>query len=64
MAAKLPEAKRAEFVEKYKKDMDAFIKSVAEMKAAVKDGKNDKAQDIYKVLKDHEDKGHKNYTEQ
>ena len=30
MAAKMPEAKRAEFVEKYKKDMEVFIKTVGE----------------------------------
>ena len=64
LAAKMPEAKRAEFVDKYKKDMEVFIKSVGEMKAAVKDGKNDKAQEIYKALKDQEDKGHEKYTEQ
>ena len=64
MAAKLPEAKRAEFVEKYKKDMDVFVKDVVQMRAAVKEGKNDKAQEIYKTLKTHEDEGHKKYTEQ
>jgi soluble cytochrome b562 len=62
-AAKVPEAERAKFVEAYKKDMDTFIKSVGEMKAAVKDGKNDQAQDIYKTLKTQEDKGHEKYTE-
>jgi len=62
-AAKVPEAERAKYVENYKKDMDAFIKSVGEMKAAVADGKNDKAQDIYKTLKTQEDKGHDKYTE-
>jgi soluble cytochrome b562 len=62
-AAKVPEAERAKFVESYKKDMDTFIKSVGEMKAAVKDGKNDQAQDIYKTLKTQEDKGHEKYTE-
>jgi soluble cytochrome b562 len=63
MAARIPEAERAKWVENYKKDMDTFIKSVAEMKAAVKDGKNDKAQEVYKTLKEHEDKGHQKYTE-
>jgi soluble cytochrome b562 len=63
MAAKIPEAERAKWVENYKKDMDAFIKSVGEMKAAVKDGKNDKAQEVYKALKEQEDKGHEKYTE-
>ena len=62
-AAKVPEADRAKFVESYKKDMDAFIKAVGEMKAAVKDGKNDKAQEVYKTLKTQEDKGHEKYTE-
>ena len=38
LAAKKPEADRPKFVENYKKDMDAFIKSVGEMKAAVKAG--------------------------
>jgi soluble cytochrome b562 len=63
LAAKKPEADRAKFVENYKKDMDAFIKSVGEMKAAVQAGQNDKAQDIYKNLKTQEDKGHEKYTE-
>ena len=63
MAAKIPEAKRAEWVAAYKKDMDAFIKSVGEMKAAVQAGQNDKAQDVYKTLKTQEDKGHEKYTE-
>lgn len=64
MAAKVPEAERAKWVEAYKKDMDIFIKSVGELRAAVKAGSNDKAQEIYKTLKTHEDKGHEKYTEQ
>ena len=64
MAAKIPEAERAKWVENYKKDMDAFIKNLGEMRAAVKDSKNDKAQEIYKTLKQQEDKGHEKYTEQ
>jgi len=63
LAAKKPEAERAKFVENYKKDMEAFIKGVGEMKAAVQDGKNDKAQEVYKNLKTQEDKGHEKYTE-
>ena len=64
MAAKIPEAERAKWVESYKKDMDVFIKSVGEMRAAVKDGKNDKAQEVFKTLKTQEDEGHKKYTPQ
>lgn len=63
MAAKIPEAERAKWVENYKKDMETFIKTVGEMKAAVKDNKNDKAQELYKTLKTQEDKGHEKYTE-
>jgi soluble cytochrome b562 len=63
MASKIPEAERAKWVEAYKKDMDAMIKAVGEMKAAVKEGKNDKAQELYKTLKTQEDKGHEKYTE-
>ena len=62
-AEKVPEADRAKFVEAYKKDMDAFIKSVGEMKAAVKDGKNDTALEVYKTLKTQEEKGHEKYTD-
>ena len=62
--AKVPEADRAEMVKAYQKDMDAFLKSVGEMKTAVKAGKNDVAQEVYKTLKTHEDKGHEKYTEQ
>ena len=64
MAAKIPEAKRAEWVAAYKKDMEAMIKTVEEMRDAVKDNKNDKAQELYKTIKTQEDKGHEKYTEQ
>jgi len=64
MAAKIPEAKRAEWVAAYKKDMEALIKTVEEMRDAVKDNKNDKAQELYKTIKTQEDKGHEKYTEQ
>lgn len=63
MAAKVPEAERAKFVEGYKKDMEVFIKSVGEMKTAVKEGKNDRALEVYKSMKAQEDKGHEKYTE-
>jgi len=63
LATKKPEAERPKFVENYKKDMDTFIKSVGEMKAAVQAGQNDKAQEVYKTLKTQEDKGHEKYTE-
>ena len=64
MAAKVPEAERAKWVENYKKDMATFIKTMGELKAAVKESKNDKAQEIYKDLKKQEEKGHEKYTEQ
>jgi len=64
MAAKIPEAQRAEWVAGYKKAMEATIKTIEEMRDAVKDGKNDKAQEIYKTIKTQEDKGHEKYTEQ
>jgi hypothetical protein len=64
MAAKQPEAKRAEWVAAYKKDMEAMIKTVEEMRDAVKDNKNDKAQELHASLKKQEDKGHEKYTEQ
>ena len=62
--AKMPEAEKTKVMEAYKKDMDVFLKAVGEMKAAVKAGSNDKAQEIYKTLKTYEDKGHEKYTEQ
>ena len=37
--------------------------AVGQMKTAVKDSKNDEAQEIYKTLKTQEDKGHEKYTE-
>ena len=64
MAAKVPEAERAKWVENYKKDMAAMIKTVEEMRDAVKDGKNDKALELHQSLKKQEDKGHEKYTEQ
>ena len=64
MAAKVPEAERAKWVESYKKDMEATIKTVEELRAAVKDNKNDEAQKIYATIKKQEDKGHEKYTEQ
>ena len=63
MASKIPEAERAKWVEAYKKDMEATIKTVGEMKAAVKANNNDKANELYKTLKQLEDKGHEKYTE-
>ena len=63
MAAKIPEAERAKWVEAYKKDMEVTIKTVGEMKAAVKANNNDKANELYKTLKQQEDKGHEKYTE-
>ena len=63
MAEKVPEAERAKWVEAYKKDMDATIKTVGEMKAAVKANNNDKANELYKTLKQQEEKGHEKYTE-
>jgi len=62
-AEKVPEAERAKFVEAYKKDMETTIKTLGEMKAAVKESKNDKAQELYKTIKTQEDKGHEKYTE-
>ena len=64
MAAKIPEAERAKWVENYKKDMDATIKTMDQLAAAVKAGKNDEAQKIYQTIKKQEDKGHEKYTEQ
>lgn len=64
MAAKMPEADRAKFVEGYKKEMEAVIKNLEAMQAAVKENKNDKAQELYTALKKQEDKGHEKYTEQ
>ena len=64
MAAKVPEAERAKWIEAYKKDMDAFIKTVGELKAAVKADNNDKALEIYKTMKKQETDGHEKYTEQ
>jgi hypothetical protein len=64
MAAKIPEAKRAEWVAAYKKDMEATIKTIEQMRDAVKDGKNDKAVELHASIKKQEDAGHKKYTEQ
>ena len=64
MATKIPEDKRAEWVAAYKKDMETMIKTVEEMRDAVKAGKNDKAQALHQALKKQEDKGHEKYTEQ
>lgn len=63
MAANMPEAERAKFVEAYQKDMDLFIKAVDELGEAIKAGKNEEAQDLLKALGDHEDEGHEKYTE-
>lgn len=64
MAAKIPEAKRAEWVAAFKKDMDATIKTIEEMRDAVKNGKNDEAVKLHATIKKQEDKGHEKYTEQ
>ena len=61
MASSLPEADRAKFVEAYKKDMDVAIAEIGKMEKAVKDGKNDAAQESLKKLKELEDAGHEKY---
>ena len=61
MASSLPEAERAKFVESYKKDMDAVIADMGKMEKAVKDGKNDEAQNILKKLSEKEEAGHEKY---
>jgi soluble cytochrome b562 len=62
MAKKVPEAKRAEFVANYKKDMGAFVAELDKLAAAVKAGKNEDALAIHKALGEMEDKGHEKYT--
>ncbi len=61
-AAKVPEAKRAEFVESYKKEMKEFIVEVDKLADAVKAGKNEEALTIHKKLGELEDKGHEKFT--
>ncbi len=63
MASSVPEAERAKFVEAYQKDMDVFIAQVDKLGAAVKAGKNDEAQTIFKTFKKMEDDGHEKYTQ-
>ena len=43
--------------------MEATIKTVEELRAAVKADKHDEAQKIYATIKKQEDKGHEKYTE-
>ena len=64
MASKIDAAKRAEWVAAYKKDMEATIKTIEEMRDAVKNNKNDDAVKIHATIKKQEDKGHEKYTEQ
>ena len=64
MSSKIDAAKRAEWVAAYKKDMEATIKTIEEMRDAVKNGKNDDAVKLHATIKKQEDKGHEKYTEQ
>jgi hypothetical protein len=64
MASKIDAGKRAEWVAAYKKDMEATIKTIEQMRDAVKDGKNDEAVKLHATIKKQEDKGHEKYTEQ
>jgi soluble cytochrome b562 len=64
MASSIPEADRAKFVEAYRKDMDAVIAEMGKMEKAVKDGKNDEAQEILKKLKEMEEAGHEKYIKE
>jgi soluble cytochrome b562 len=61
MAASLPEAERAKFIESYKKDIDAVIAEMGKMEKAVKDGKNADAQAVLKKLSEMEEAGHEKY---
>jgi soluble cytochrome b562 len=61
-AAKVPEAKRAAFIEDYKKEMKEFIAELDKLADAIKANKNDEAIAIHKKLGDLEDKGHEKFT--
>jgi soluble cytochrome b562 len=61
MAASVPEAERAKFIESYKKDMDVVIAEMGKMEKAVKDGKNADAQAVLKKLTELEEAGHEKY---
>ena len=64
MASSIPEADRAKFIEAYKKDMDAVIAEMGKMEKAVKDGKNDEAQNVLKKLHEMEEAGHEKYIKE
>jgi soluble cytochrome b562 len=61
MAPSVPEADRAKFIEAYQKDMDVVIAEMGKMEKAVKEGKNDQAQEVLKKLKELEEAGHEKY---
>lgn len=62
MAADMPEAERAKFVQDYRKDMAKFIVVMCDMEVALLDGDNKKAEEHYKALSKWEDDGHEKYT--
>lgn len=62
MVKDVPAGERDKFVASYRKDLEAFIAEVGKIETAVKAGKNDEANEIYKKLKEMESDGHEKYN--
>jgi hypothetical protein len=57
-AASVPEADRAKFIAGYQMGMASLLSDMCQLEIAVLKGDQVKAHDLYKKLKDDEDKGH------
>jgi flagellar biosynthesis component FlhA len=62
-AEKVPEAERAKFVTAYRKQMANVLGIFCQMEAALCDGDNKKAQELYKTITTEEDKDHDQFMQ-
>jgi len=61
-AAMVPEAERPKFIAAYRKEMVALLEHTCKIEAAILDGDNAKAEELFKQLKKIEDDGHEKFS--
>ena len=57
----VPEAEKAAYLEKYKKQMDELLKTFTDIETAVKAGKLEDAKALFDKLSEQKEKGHKDF---
>jgi soluble cytochrome b562 len=59
MMAKVPEAEREQFLERFRNDMDAFIANIEKLQDALKNSRWDEARQVMETLWQNKKSGHK-----